>query len=342
MSASLGDGAPPWTAGPAIPTGDFPKIQNLASSDFQAPLDGCMSASMNSLTAQGWDTGQGLSAVAMPRPALDPDEDRMIPAKLMDTRTSTSGISFFNPEDTAPQGGREAEGPMAIDLPESHLTLRASDIPPDQLPRPEVSCTLFLPPSGKGNRWQLDVVGPLQLGPGGERCIAVAVDSFTKWPEAEALKSKSSLEMEGFFYNKVIRKHPVIEVLTDDGLEFKADFGKLCKEISIKQVKTSMNPLLLEEMERFIGRFTTALSRLAGGRPASWPDFIPVVLGTVLGTPDATTGFSPARLMRTTMGSDMPEVTPATVSLADNSLESAMSLDDNGLEGPPRDPTQPG
>ncbi len=78
MSAPLGDAAPPWTAGTAIPTGDFPKIQNLVSSDFQAPLDGCMSASMNSLTAQGWDTGQGLSAVAMPRPALDPDEDRMI------------------------------------------------------------------------------------------------------------------------------------------------------------------------------------------------------------------------------------------------------------------------
>ena len=103
-----------------------------------------------------------------------------------------------------------------------------------------------------------------------------------------------------------------------------------------------MNPLLLEEMERFIGRFTTALSRLAGARPASWPDFIPIVLGTVLGTPDATTGFSPARLMLTTMESDMPEVTPATVSLADNSLESAKSLDDDGLEGPPRDPTQPG
>ena len=93
-------------------------------------------------------------------------------------------------------------------------------------------------------------------------------------------------------------------------------------------------------MERFNGHFITALSRLAGERPASWPDFIPTVLGIVRGTPDDTTGVSPVRLMLTTTGNVMPRITPANVDLANHSPGSAMPLDDDGLEGHLDDPAR--
>ena len=161
-----------------------------------------------------------------------------------------------------------------------------------------------IPPHEKGKRWHLDLVGPLAEGTAGERFIAVAVDSCTKWPEAAPLKSKSPAEVEAFFYRNVICRHPVEEVVTDNGTEFMADFADLCKDLGLTHIKTAVyHPQANGVVERFNGTLKTALSSLVKDHPNSWPYLIPRVLRAFRSTPHSTTGVPPGYyLMGVEMG----------------------------------------
>ncbi|KAK9833915.1 hypothetical protein WJX74_009840 [Apatococcus lobatus] len=77
-----------------------------------------------------------------------------------------------------------------------------------------------IPVMPKGERWHLDLIGPLQEGHGGFKYAAVAIDSCTKWPEAKPLPNKTPGQVESFFHNEVISRFPVKEVVIDNGTEF--------------------------------------------------------------------------------------------------------------------------
>ena len=161
-----------------------------------------------------------------------------------------------------------------------------------------------IPPGEKGMRWHLDLVGPLPTGSGGERFIAVAIDSCTKWPEAAPMKSKSPLEVETFFYRDVVCRHPVEEVVTDNGSEFLADFQRLCVDLGIMQIKTAVyHPQANGKVERFNATLKQGLFRLTKDHPNSWPYLIPRVLRSARATTHHTTGITPSYYL---MGVELP------------------------------------
>src|SRR6266542_171978 len=57
-------------------------------------------------------------------------------------------------------------------------------------------------------RWDIDIVGPLPITREGNRYIVVAMDYFSRWPEAKLLKVANAETVATFIYdiNEVIRK----------------------------------------------------------------------------------------------------------------------------------------
>ena len=99
-------------------------------------------------------------------------------------------------------------------------------------------CTPFLS-FFKGERWHLDLIGALKEGYGGGKYAVVAFDSCTKWPEARAIPNKSAEQVEAFFYEDVICRFPVKEVVCDNGTEFAGDFETMARDLGLKIVHTA-------------------------------------------------------------------------------------------------------
>ena len=82
------------------------------------------------------------------------------------------------------------------------------------------------PPGYPFSRVGLDLVGPLPLTKNGNKYIIVLVDYFTKWTEAEPLKSTESEDVIRFL-KSVFSRHGIPEVLvTDNGPQFVSDRTK--------------------------------------------------------------------------------------------------------------------
>ena len=48
------------------------------------------------------------------------------------------------------------------------------------------------------SQWGIDIVGPFPKGKGQTKFVVVAIDYFTKWAEAEALATISTLKIQSF------------------------------------------------------------------------------------------------------------------------------------------------
>ncbi|GET63907.1 GapPol polyprotein [Rhizophagus irregularis DAOM 181602=DAOM 197198] len=53
----------------------------------------------------------------------------------------------------------------------------------------------------------IDVIGPLPRTEEGNKYIVVAIDFFTKWPEAKAIKEANAKEISKFIYEEIICQH---------------------------------------------------------------------------------------------------------------------------------------
>ena len=67
----------------------------------------------------------------------------------------------------------------------------------------------------------IDVVGPLLETTNGNKYIVVAMDYFTKWPEARALKEANAREISKFIYEDIIYRHGYLQkILTNRETSF--------------------------------------------------------------------------------------------------------------------------
>ena len=96
-----------------------------------------------------------------------------------------------------------------------------------------------IPVLPKGEKWHLDLVGPLQEGYGGYKYAAVAVESCTKWPEARPLLNKTADRVESFFHQEVVCRFPVKEVVCDNGTVFAGDFATMAADPGLVLKHTS-------------------------------------------------------------------------------------------------------
>jgi ribonuclease HI len=68
--------------------------------------------------------------------------------------------------------------------------------------------------------WGLDLVGPLQKGPGGFTHLLVAIDKFSKWIKVRPLTSIGSEQAVAFFTNIIHRFGVPNSIITDNGTQF--------------------------------------------------------------------------------------------------------------------------
>jgi Integrase zinc binding domain/Integrase core domain len=67
----------------------------------------------------------------------------------------------------------------------------------------------------------IDIVGPLSETEKGNRYIVVAIDYFTKWPEAKALKEATAKEVTEFIWEDIVCRHGCPKrILSDRGTHF--------------------------------------------------------------------------------------------------------------------------
>jgi len=70
-------------------------------------------------------------------------------------------------------------------------------------------------------RWGINIVGPLSQTEDGYRYIVVAIDYFSKWPEARPLTHTNARQMAKFIYEEIICRFGVSRVLQSNrGIHF--------------------------------------------------------------------------------------------------------------------------
>ena len=78
-----------------------------------------------------------------------------------------------------------------------------------------------IPPHSPFYQVGIDFVGPLPITPRGNRYIIVAVDLFTKWPEARAVEEANANQVSQFVYEDIICRYGCPQrILTDRGTHF--------------------------------------------------------------------------------------------------------------------------
>ena len=124
----------------------------------------------------------------------------------------------------------------------------------------------------------IDIVGPLPVTHRGNKYIVVAMDYFTKWPEAKALKEANAKEVSNFIYDEIICRHGCPKrILSDRGTHFNNQMVKqLLEKFEVKHgFSTPYHPQTNGLVERFNKTLCESLAKIGG---ENWDENINPVL----------------------------------------------------------------
>jgi hypothetical protein len=126
----------------------------------------------------------------------------------------------------------------------------------------------------------IDFVGPLPRTQRGNKYIIVAIDYFTKWPEARAVREATAKETVKFIMEDIICRHGCPKVIVSDrGTHFKNELVEgLTKKFEIRHnFATPYHPKTNGLVERFNKTLCESLAKL-GNEKGGWDEKIPQVL----------------------------------------------------------------
>ena len=124
----------------------------------------------------------------------------------------------------------------------------------------------------------IDIVGPLETTGRGNRYIVVAMDYFTKWPEARAIKNATAEEVIEFIWEDIICRHGCPrKIISDRGTHFN---NKLMENLMEKcginhRLTTPYHPQANGLVERFNRTLIESLAKLGS---KEWDKQVPSVL----------------------------------------------------------------
>ena len=116
------------------------------------------------------------------------------------------------------------------------------------------SCTAKKGPTGRSHaplqqyqvgapmeRVGVDILGPFPITDSGNRYVLVAMDYFTKWPEAYAVPDQSAVTTaEGLVCEMFCRFGAPQELHSDQGRNFEAQvFAEVCKRMGVSKTRTT-------------------------------------------------------------------------------------------------------
>lgn len=135
----------------------------------------------------------------------------------------------------------------------------------------------------------------MEVGLHGKRFVISAVDSFSGWIEARALKKADSEAVARFIYEDVICRFSCIPYFTvDGGSEFKGFVDVLFRQYQVTVVvSNAYHPESNGIVERSHQVLLNSVKKLAHPHPARWPLYLPSVLLSMRVTTSRSTGLSP-------------------------------------------------
>lgn len=172
----------------------------------------------------------------------------------------------------------------------------------------------------------VDITGPFPTTSSGNRFILVAMDYFTKWPEAYAIPNHEATTVarvlvDGFFSRFGVPK----ELHSDQGREFESRvFGETCRLLGINKTRTTpLRPQSAGLVERFNKTLSQGLAKYCSSHQRDWDEHLSTLLMAYRSAVHETTTYKPAELM---LGRDLrlpvdlatgrpPEDTPTSINV---------------------------
>ena len=148
----------------------------------------------------------------------------------------------------------------------------------------------------------IDIKGLLLLTTKGNRYLVVAMDYFTKWPEARAIPNAKAETVAAFIFEEIICRHGVPkEILSDRGTHFNnALIDELCRRYQTKhRLTSSYRPQTNGMVERFNRTIGESLAKLVMDKDEEkeWDDYVNAILLAYRTRKHETTGFTPFYLI---------------------------------------------
>nr|ABA99771.1 retrotransposon protein, putative, unclassified [Oryza sativa Japonica Group] len=145
----------------------------------------------------------------------------------------------------------------------------------------------------------LDILGPFRQAPGGFEYLYVAVDKFTKWPEAYPVIKIDKHSALKFIRGITARFGVPNRIITDNGTQFTSElFGDYCEDMGIKLCFASpAHPRSNGQVERanaeILKGLKTKTFNILKKHGDSWIEELPAVLWANRTTPSRATGETP-------------------------------------------------
>ncbi|XP_053352954.1 retrovirus-related Pol polyprotein from transposon 412 [Clarias gariepinus] len=149
-------------------------------------------------------------------------------------------------------------------------------------------------------RMGVDILGPFPISDRGNRYVLVAMDYFTKWPEAFAVPDQSASTTARVLVDEVFSRFEAPEQLhSDQGRNFEAEvFAAVCERLGVKKTRTTpLHPQSDGLVERFNRTLTTQLAVLTSDRQKDWDEHLPLVLWAYRTAVQEYSQLTPAALM---------------------------------------------
>ena len=138
----------------------------------------------------------------------------------------------------------------------------------------------------------MDILGPFPRATDNRRFVLVAVDYFTKWPEAEALANIWDVDVKKFVWKNIVTRFGVPNTLiSDNGLQFDSRaFCDFYRDLGItNRYSTLAHPQNNGQAEAINKTILNGLKRRLDGAKGNWAKELPNALWAYRTTPCRST-----------------------------------------------------